>query len=742
MNYTNKKKIISKQGLQDILNQKILPYFKFQNEWNFSEDGQLKLEQARYGELQPYMFGMRQFAAKYTKNIRLFKHYDRLFEFVDKQFFNSVLLYGCLCIIYTKIRENNGYILATEVEDQLRYFIDIALKKYLKKEKKKKYLKLTKVERRNLEEDILHVIWDNFKKLKIITYTFRRDSNYVVAHPEFDYQMFEDSFKPWLYDLPCIKTPINWELNETGTLENGGYHLYKKNFLLQKTEFTGNVKFENKFKDVINKLQHISWTIDHNFILYLKEDFHKLFEKLEKNKKIEFPDKEDTFQSLNTYLFITKFFELFPKFYFSYSADARGRLYPQCHWAFAPSSSKIIRKILRLTEEIPLTEEGKDYLYMKIGLLYGYDNKINSQLLNETKKNINIILDQHKSKLTYTSFMIIEIYNDIIRGKTRHIIQNDATCSAFQMIAIIKNDKKLMELTNLIGINSEITGPNSPFIRKDLYTYILNLCEKNVPHNLMSVFLIRDIMKTLIMPKAYGKTDYRSIQDLTKFLDLEENFLTRKEILNLDDEILLTNISNYHRETLNTKRQKSTQDYEWEKLKIFCIWFYNYFDNIFNLEFPDLKEFMDLWLNNDSPLAQFSHTTEYMTFNNVYNKSNLYKLTKEKKDIKIKKSSLSFFRLTDEIDYSQTAQSALANYVHGLDAFNCHFIINNWPDNININTNHDCIITSPNEGVLANLMYKEGCIKIQEYVKKIPEIAKYHQNGSIPITSNNMLKFS
>lgn len=732
----------TKQGIQEICENKILPYFNFNKDWYFSEDGQLQLEQARYGNLMPHQYGMKQFAAKYTRNIRFFKatSYKLLFDFVDKKFFTSVLLYGCLCIIYARIKEKHGYILASEVEDQLRDFVTEALLKYLKKKGKEKYKKLSRYEKRFLEEDILHVIWSNFKELKIIKHKFRLNSNYITAHTEFDQQKYEEAFKPWLFDLPCIKPPINWELNFNNELVNGGYHLHKKRFLSQKIEFTGEVKFSDLFKQMINKLQHMEWTIDSEIYKYVEQEFESLLLKLEKNEKIKLKhNKDDIFQTLNTYLFVKRFCIVFSNFYYSYSADVRGRLYPQSHWSFAPSSSKFVRKILRLPKYENLTSEGADYLYMKIGVLCDIPYNSNLELLEATKQSLDIKKKEHESRLDYNSNMIMQILENIDNKNTNHCIQKDATCSAFQFLAIVSNNEKLMRLTNVIGENSDIAGPKTPFVRSDLYTYILNLCKTKLPHVLMNIFLKRDTMKALIMPKAYGKTPFRSIDDLCLIIDSEENIDIREAILNLSDDSITNNLPASYKKTLNEKRKESTSKYVWYKIICFNTWFYQFFDTIFNNEFPELKDFMGLWLTPHTPLSLFTFSTEFLNFTNIYNVSEFYAI-KKKRDSK--KSQISFFRLTEDVDYAQTAQSALANFIHGLDAFNCHNMIYTWPNNKNIGTNHDCFTISPNDATLASIKYKEGCIKIQNYVKTIPEIAKYHENGSIPIISNNMLKIS
>src|SRR5690606_7669660 len=93
-----------------------------------------------------------------------------------------------------------------------------------------------------------------------------------------------------------------------------------------------------------------------------------------------------------------------------------------------------------------------------------------------------------------------------------------------------------MELTNLIGENCEDGSPTSNYVIKDLYIYIMEKCKGKLLDRIFDLLLDRSLMKSLIMPKAYSKTERSSILDLISFIKKNRDFSS--QVLNFNDTVL------------------------------------------------------------------------------------------------------------------------------------------------------------------------------------------------------------
>lgn len=721
--------IVLKTGLQERLFKNYLPFFQFQSNWVELPEGQELLEKIRLDIKMPHQENIRRFAQLYTKKIIIFEDLEML-NFVDRKFFNSVTLYGCLCLIYSMLPDNDSKLERVKIDELLREYLNLSMNKYCnrKKDLKIKWNKLTNQQKSDIQDELLFTLWANLKNLKIISIKQTKKESYITSSKYFDRTILDNSFRFILNDLPCILQPKDWEFITTEEVGGGGYHSFESMFIRKKNEFKGEIKVKKELVDVINKLQKIEWTIDPAAINFVDIEFSKVIELVQKNAKAIRKD-EDFFQDLNTALFLIQFCTNFNKFYFPFNIDFRGRLYPLCDWAFSPTSSKRMRSYLRLSKEEKLTNEGKDWLLLKIAVLNNIQHSTLNETLNTVKKNIS-----NFPKLdfdNYIDFQTTDIFYNIEDMSSKHLIQMDATCSAYQLIGIIRNSEKIMKLTNLLDNNNVTKKPNFNYEYNDLYSYIINSCAENLPHPAMKHYLDRNLIKKLIMPLVYGKTEYASMEDLrdyTKsYLPLIENILEINDLL----------IPTFNE--LKDKPNKITDydHYRSSKLYYFARWFFTYFNSVCQKEFPEIYELMNIF--KQSSLRTFRFSSSFLEYSHMYNESISYPIRKQKNNQKFK---FSFKRVIDKQDTEKEAQGSAANFIHSLDAFIVHYVVKNLPPEIIVYPIHDCFIVCPNHVNILLKTVNDAYNEVQKYIKTIPEFSKFHKEGSVPITSYNILKIS
>lgn len=721
--------IVLKSGLQDRLFKNYLPFFQFQPEWAQLPEGQELLEKVRLDIKMPHQENIRRFAQLYTKKIIVFDDLEML-KFVDRKFFNSVTLYGCLCLIYSMLPEDDTRVERVKLDELLREYLNLSMNKYCsrKKELKEKWSKLTFQQKSDIQDEILFTLWANLKNLKIISIVQGKKESFITPHSSFDRNILDNSFTFILNDLPCILQPKDWHYIDNNLVSGGGYHSYESMFIRKKNEFKGNIKVKQELINVINKLQKIEWTIDPAAINFVDIEFKRVIEQVEKNAKAIRKD-DDLFQDLNTALFLIQFCTNFDLFHFPFNIDFRGRLYPLCDWAFSPTSSKRMRSYLRLPKEIQLTNEGKNWLLLKAAIL----NNMQKDTLNNTLHNIKAnVSNLYKTDFKdYNAFQTTDILYNIEDESSNHLIQMDATCSAYQLIGIIRNSEKIMRLTNLIDYTNNTDKPNFDYQYNDLYNYIIESCKKKLPHPAMNHYLERSLIKKLIMPLVYGKTEYASMEDLR---DFTKSYLPLiEDILEIDD----SKIPTFNELTDKPDRITAYDHYRSSKLYYFAKWFFIYFTSICQKEFPEIYELMDIF--KQTRLRTFTFISPFLEFNHLYNESISYPIRKQKNNQKFK---FSFKRVIDKEDSEKEAQGSAANFIHSLDAFIVHYVIHNLPPEIVVYPIHDCFMVSPNHVNILLKTVNEAYKEVQSYVKNIPEFSKFHKEGSVSITSYNMLKIS
>lgn len=751
-----KKKIIHyfKDGFKSYIEPKYLSLFNFNEEWAYLPDGQKQLEKSRLNIINTDFFEIKRFAQLYTKKIYIPKTLE-ITKYIEKSFFDTVLLQAALCIIYSYIPNTEDEINQLEIDYQLHLlltrYLDIYFEKRKKLKIKKEWLQLPLEERVRLVHQLIHILWLNLKRLNIVISInksiFNQKKNeqeirpFIIFHPEFDTTIL--GTVPFIFhDLPCVQYPKDWKFINNSLVSDGGYHTYNTEFIRRKIYFKGISKPKSPLINIINKLQKMEWTIDPSIMLpYFRDsEFKELLEYLETNEK-KIKRNTDIFQVYNTMLFLTNFCNKFKQFYFVYNIDARGRIYNSSDWAFSPTSSKLMRKYIRLKTPIELTPSSEDWYYLKIGKLLDLEHNTNSQLLTDVKQNPTIeSLKKIINIKNYDEFRIHNLLSDIENKISDQLIEADCTSSAIQILAILTNSKKLMQLTNLIGEGAEDGTPYSQYEIKDFYKYIIKQCNQKLPDSLFNRFLDRSLIKSLIMPKAYSKTAKASKDDLMSFIRKNKDFY--HDVLTCNDTILYEIYQTY-----NTKKYKNSyhlpnqefnyNEYINKKIYLFSACFFQYLEHIYYTEFPEIKEIEQLFQGKDAPLRNFAFETPFLSFSNKYNTYENYPL-KNMYENKIYYHS--FPHVTAESNYVKESNAAIANAAHFLDAWVNQRAIQDLMDYTNIIPVHDSWHIHPKYMLILQNSVKASFQTMLEYVQTIPELKHFHQEKLITINSNNIIK--
>lgn len=719
---------------------------------NFSQESQIELEGYRYS-VSRYKGYLRVFAANITKNWTFNNKVSPeliLLNYIDKRFFTRILLYFCFISAIEQLVVNKRRL---TVDTQLRRIVEDLINQYLSTKKRKKtlYEKLSVREKILMIDEFINNFWDNLIKLQIVNLS---KSGVLSLNPNETVNIFDDLLTESFNDYPCIYLPKNWEFNAKDcTVKDGGYYINTRKFITADPTFAGKVLCTKQLVDLVNKLQKTAWSFD------IPEECLEDEFPYDKTKLVaDYADDgiKDIQHRLHVYYFLKNFYPRVENktIYFPFNLDFRGRIYSLANY-YAPTSSKKLRLYINTAEPVKLSNTGTDWLKIKLAHILGYKittyyetlNKIN-YLINNPQELNSFLIDTPKE--SYKTYLVNRILQDIQQGETKQVVQFDATASVLQIISILFNIPKLMELTNLKGENASDLGPTSKFIFKDIYTYVLEKALNTLPHSSMKIFSKRDIIKGIIMPLPYGKTQHESVKDLVEFLkEAEADYLLNntssfKPYIDLSLEELKQTAPHFVTGIETREKKNNPKNLSYYKKFVFSTIFYCHLRSILLEEFPQLKVFEELFFGKDSPFNNSTYINDFLTFESKYYKSKTYYrdsdvLKQDPKNLERKRRQLAFRDvLIDQIDTRKKADAP--NYIHSLDAWTLYKILSKNP-NISIYPIHDCIMLSPTHANTVLLSIQESYKEIQKMAANHPIFKQFHENGSVPITSANIFKF-
>lgn len=744
MNQSNKK-ITVKDYIQKVSDSQYLPATLV-----YDLDSQKNLEQIRNMPQKEKGGNLRLFANNVTKHW----HYPQppndlqILKYVDERYFSRVILYFMFNFVVESLILNRR---RKTLDLNLRSFLTQILNTYFsnKKIKRKQYESLTQSEVSFMFDKFIANFWSNLLELDLI---HRADRGVISLKKETTFMLFDELVTMKFRNYPCVYKPKDWDISG----KNGGYYITPTELITKKPTFMGKLKWSSRLIDIINSLQNDSWSIDFP-LEYIKTDFSfnedvVLFKrKGKKTQEEKDVEKEDIIQHLHTRFFLENFTSKVSRFFYPYTMDFRGRIYPMCSWGYSPTSSKKIRQCIRTSKEFVLTEKGAFWLKVLLAHILKLEQETTRttvQTINDKWDNIPNIINE--MPFNYTKHLASTVYNDLKRGSSSVLIQLDATSSVYQIISLIINDKNLMSHTNLIDESNEKKEQNPDFVYKDIYAYIESRCRAELPNDVYTIFLDRSVFKSVLMPLIYGKTLNSNVKDLVQYIkDIGAvyntgNLVKTPELYNQYKALqaypiktlladLPENLRENFKEIIKTRPNEVTLFY-WKKRYMAHV-FFKIITDVLYREFPNLKDFTALFTGKVPVLKHSTYTTPYFLFENKHRK-----VKKNRIEVAIKNTvrKYSFPQILDQVEKRTSGEAA--NCVHSLDAFILHYILDHRGC-IPLIPIHDCLMVHPNNADDLFKLINEAYKALQTLVSENPVFSHFHKDGSIDITSYNIFKF-
>jgi len=359
---------------------------------------------------------------------------------------------------------------------------------------------------------------------------------------------------------------------------------------------------------------------------------------------------------------IAKQFKKYDKFYFSYKADFRGRLYP-VQQVFNPQATSNVKALMEFADGVEPTEEGIYWLKVALANARGYDKLTYDERVEYVDENLNDILRCSESPLEMTSFWTeadeplmflsgCKALSDALEGKLVHYpVPLDATCSGIQIYSGLLMDEEGARAVNVI--NNDTGRP------ADIYKEVADVVERR------------------LMSGDYPK-------EFT-FTDSEGNFTEVKTYVEANG--LKGKI-----DRKKTKRNVMTQPYSVTQRGM-----YDQLRELFDEAQDDGKEFWkgEKWVSikllthlNTQAIYEVvkgaivgqEYIKEITKHFNLSNKPLVWKTPifnfpviqasqkRKKKQIMTQAGYLRFSYLTDNIDSRKQSSSIAPNFIHSLDA--------------------------------------------------------------------------
>lgn len=735
---TNLNKLTIKEYVDKIASTQYIP-----DNLTFDSPSQIELERTRNIINKEPKGNIRLFANNVTKNWQYPKAPQRLriLDFVDERFFSRVILYFMFFfVVESLVTDRHRH----SVEYELRDFLSDIIEEYLstKKIKKKAYSNLSPEDKSLMFDEFLANFWANLFELNLIN---RTSSGIISLNKDVNFALFDNLLTVKFKEYPCVYTPKPWSIEG----KDGGYYTIQRPFITKRPNFVGKTEWSAKLIKLINNLQETAWSIDFP-IKYIDDEFYYDENKLLHSTNIE--DKEDIIQYLHTRFFIQNFCTKADQFFYPYQLDFRGRIYPLCSWGYTPTSSKKIRHYLRTNDYYTLTPEAINWLKVKIGYMLNLKSKTYNDMLSQVSLlNLEEVINNMPD--SYLHYNIQSILSDIEKKETNQLVQFDATSSVYQIIAILINDKKLMEHTNLIDPEETPITAESTFEYKDIYTYIQKECVKYLPHpTAFNIFLERDIIKGLLMPLLYGKTEHESVNNLMDHIDIiEDTYLsfesgdtrTEKDRYNLDElrkypkEDLLAalpdELKTKFSEVISTNKASTIYN---KKKDYMCRLFIRCLKHTLFIEFPRLKIFYNMFKGKEAIFKNEMYSTPYFSFQSLYKKTKTYIRSAY---VNNKRTRFSYKLILNELEKKTNGEAA--NFIHSKDSFLIHYILDKKRVDVPVMPIHDCLMMHPSDATYVLGIARDAYISLQKQTAEHPVFSKFHEEGSHEITSRHMFKF-
>lgn len=359
---------------------------------------------------------------------------------------------------------------------------------------------------------------------------------------------------------------------------------------------------------------------------------------------------------------VARQFKKYDKFYFSYKADFRGRLYP-VQQVFNPQATSNVKALMEFAEGVEPTEEGIYWLKVGIANTAGHDKMSYDDRVKFVDDNLDSILRSAESPLEMTSFwseadeplMFLsgcKALSDALEGKLVHFpVPLDATCSGIQIYSGLLMDEEGARAVNVI--NNDSGKPS------DIYREVADVVERR----LMS----GDYPKEFTFTDSDGKfTEVKTSKEAQGLKGKIDRKKTKRNVMTQPYSVTQRGMYDQLRELFDEAQDDGKQFWEgekWVSIKLLT-----------HLNTQAIYEVVK------GAIVGQEYIKELTKHFNLSNKPLVWKTPifgfpviqasqkRRKKRIKTQVGQLHFTYLTDNIDSRKQTSSIAPNLIHSLDA--------------------------------------------------------------------------
>jgi DNA-directed RNA polymerase len=219
---------------------------------------------------------------------------------------------------------------------------------------------------------------------------------------------------------------------------------------------------------------------------------------------------------------VASMFKDYPRFYFPWKADFRGRLYalPQ---GLNPQGSKVAQGLLEFAEGKRVGERGVYWLHVHAAGVFGEDKLTLDEryqwavdnthmMLRVAKDPIGMAYWWGKADKPYQFLAVCLAWPDVYTKGPDHVshipVAVDGTCNGLQHLSAISRDRKTAELVNLAPGDrpQDVYGVTADATKAIIETIELDEEDNKLAHSWLKFGVDRKIAKRPVMTQPYGST--------------------------------------------------------------------------------------------------------------------------------------------------------------------------------------------------------------------------------------------
>lgn len=532
--------------------------------------------------------------------------------------------------------------------------------------------------------------------------------------------------------LPLVVPPKEWK-----GLYGGGYYTYKDRLIghgVTSTirEFQDSQNF-SEVAPIVNKLQKTSWRVNSRMLelvdtVFTKnlpigglpssiaktwKDYMEMPEYDEDNKQpwVEANKKRQQIQieldtefskrlmlmfSLSTAKEMVKY----KQFYYSYSLDYRGRIYPTSTHLNLLGKSEI-KSLIEFGEGQYLTADGMRWLKIHIANVYGLDKEPYDDRVSWVDEHYDDIMKVSEDPLSHTTLWCdadspfeyvaaCMAYNDALMGEKVYLpIQLDATCSGIQMYSGLLRDKVGAKSVNVIGSK-----------RNDIYQQVAEGVEYKLLHNeydnIVSYTDGEGVMHSKLTDATArslrGNVSRKIVKRPTMTVPYSVTMRGMRD--QIDDELL----------ALENDGKAFWVGERWIANRLLT-----------SLTSDSIYSILDGAKKGQEYLVKLSRTLEVpaVWFSPIYNfPVHQNTIERKRKEVITVYGRLSLQLEGEILNKRRQANQIAPNFIHSIDSTILMGVIEEV--SCNIGTIHDCFLVPPNNGYDVQEAYKKSFVEVME----------------------------